>query len=188
MNLLDYFIIILMGLFAVRGVFRGFIRELASLIGVILGIFLGYFLEPKLSLLLKAYLADMPSLPLISFAVLFFMSIVFCNSLAWLFMHLSKKEVKGWGERASGSVLALLKGLVITFLFIVLLTFYVPSQAPLVTKSRMAPVIIKSYQSMVGVFSSRALQNWKQKIENTQKKITQTVTDTVQEIKPKNGK
>jgi hypothetical protein len=49
----------------------------------------------------------------------------------------------------------------------------------------MAPHIIKSYQSIVGVFSGRAVQNWKLKIENTQKKITQTVTDTVQEIKPK---
>jgi membrane protein required for colicin V production len=188
MNLLDYFIIILMAGFAIRGIFRGFIRELASLIGVILGIIVGYFLEPKLSLILKAYLADMPSLHLISFAVLFFMSIVFCNCLAWLFMHLSKKEVKGSGDRASGSILALLKGLVVTFLFIVLLTFYVPSQAPLVSKSKMAPYIIKSYQSIVGVFSRQALQNWKQKVENTQKKITQTVTDTVQEIKPKNGK
>jgi membrane protein required for colicin V production len=185
MNLLDYFIIVLMGLFALRGIFRGFIRELASLVGVVLGIFLGYFIEPKLSVMLKAYLADMASLPLISFAILFFMSILFCNCLAWLFMHLSKKEVKGWGNRVSGAILALLKGLVVIFLLIVLLTFYVPSQAPLVSKSKMAPYVIKSYQSMVGIFSKPALQNWKQKIDSTQKKITQTVTDKVQEIKPK---
>ena len=50
------------------------------------------------------------------------------------------------------------------YIAIIILTFYVPSKAPLITESLLAPWIIRSYQSIVGLVSPDHYNNWKKKI------------------------
>ena len=74
-----------------------------------------------------------------------------------------KKVLLGWADRTLGVGLALVKGIIITYFTIILLTFFVPSKTPLIAKSRLAPLIITSYQSMISLVSPGSYKKWKRK-------------------------
>lgn len=163
MNLLDMIIITAITLMIIRGIFRGFFRETGSLAGVILGIWLANRYQPQMTVYLQKYLPPGPYLPLIGFAFIFVIILLSCNLAGWSLKLVSKKIFFGWADRTLGAGLAVIKGLVLTYLVIVLLTFYLPSKTPLVAQSRLAPLVIRSYQSITGLISPGAYQKIKQK-------------------------
>lgn len=181
MNWLDVVIIATMGFLVVRGVFRGFFKEIASLAGVVLGIWLGNLLQPQLTAYLKTHFASLPALPLISFAAIFVAVVILCNLIGLALKGLLKKAFLGWADRALGVGLALVKGLIITYLGIVLLTFFVPGNAPIISRSKLAPLIVSSYQSMVGLISPDAYERWKKRFMDKQREMKETLKDKVQD-------
>jgi membrane protein required for colicin V production len=182
MNLLDIVIISAMVLLIVKGLLRGFIRETASLAGVVLGILLGHRFQPQLSAYLKPFLPQTSLLPVISFAVIFFVVLVSSNLLGYLFKLLFEKSFLGWLDRTLGVGLAVTKGIILTYLAIVLLTFFLPAKTPLIARSKLAPWIIVSYQSMIRLISPDHYQRWKQKILGKQEEGRKAVSEKVEEI------
>jgi membrane protein required for colicin V production len=163
MNPLDVIIVAAMVFFIVRAVFRGFFREVGSLAGIVLGIWLGAVYHPQVTAYLKQYVPAGKMLPLISFALVFALVVVLCNLAGWGLKTVMKKLLFGWADRGLGVGLAILKGILLAYLIIVLLTFYVPSQAPLIAESKLAPLIIRSYDSIIGFKSPASYQDWKRK-------------------------
>lgn len=151
MNILDIIIIAAVIFFLIRGIFRGIVREIGSLAGVVLGIWLANAYHPQLAGLLKGLIPPGKYLPLIAFALIFLVVLVLCNLLGWLFKKFFQKIFLGWVDRILGACLALLKGVFLSYLIIVLVTFLAPQDSSLVTKSRLAPAIITSYQAVVGL-------------------------------------
>ena len=151
MNLLDIIIIAAVVFFLIRGIFRGIVREIGSLAGVVLGIWLANAYHPQLAGLLKGLIPPGDYLPLIAFALIFLVVVVVCNLLGWLFKKFFQKIFLGWVDRILGACLALLKGILLSYLIIVLVTFLAPQGSPLVTQSRLAPFIVTSYQTIVGL-------------------------------------
>ncbi len=151
MNILDIVIIAAVLFFLIRGIFRGIIREIGSLAGVVLGIWLGNLYHPQVADFLKSFLPPGKFLPLIAFALIFLLVLVICNVLGWLFKKLFQKIFLGWVDRILGAGLALIKGILLSYLIIVLVTFFVPRDSTLVKESRLAPVVISAYQAMVSL-------------------------------------
>jgi len=163
MNILDMIIIGAMIFFIVRGIWRGFFREVGSLAGVILGIWLANKYQPQLTVFLKSHLSSGRFLSLISFGVIFFIVLIACNLAGSGLRFLVKKAFLGWADRGLGAALAVVKGIILTYLVIILLTFFLPAKAPLIAKSRLAPAIVTSYQSIMGLISAEAYNGWKNK-------------------------
>jgi membrane protein required for colicin V production len=161
MNILDMLIIGTMIFFIVRGIWRGFFREIGSLAGIVLGIWLGNRLEPRITLFLKSYMPSVHFLPLVSFALVFFLVLVVCNLFGWGLKTILNKAFLGWADRGLGAGLAVLKGVILTYLVIVLITFFAPAKTPLIVRSRLAPLVISSYQSMAGFVSRETSARWK---------------------------
>ena len=182
MNLLDYIIIIVMAILVVKGVIRGFIREALSLAGIGFGILLGIIYQPELTNFLKAYVPDGKYLPLLSLAAIFIFVFVFCNVLGWLLRLIFKKVLLGWLDRMLGAVFAVLKGIVIIYVSMVLITFFVPTKAPLIAGSTLAPWIIRSYQSIIGIISPDQYQNWKKKIAGETSTIGAKVSEKIKDV------
>ena len=179
MNILDYIIIIAMIYLIVKGILRGFIREISSLAGIILGIWLGNLFQPRVTELLRPYLPFTENIPLISFALIFVAIILLFNLLGWIIRLLFKKVFLGWLDRSLGASLAITKGIIITYLVIVMLTFFIPTQTPLIAGSKLAPWIIRSYQTMINFISPDHDQNWKRKIVGEQKKIREIISEKI---------
>ncbi len=164
MNLLDICIIITMVCLLIRGILRGCFREACSLAGIILGIWLAVLWYPQMTEYLKEYLPSGDFLPVISFALIFAGIYISCNLAGQALKGALKKALFGWADRTLGAALAILKGIVITYFFIVILTFFVPSKTSLIAKSKLAPLIVKSYQSLAGYLSPALDKDWKTKL------------------------
>lgn len=188
MNLLDIIIIAMMIFFMLRGLLRGFIREIASLAGVITGIWFANLFQPQLTDYLKSYLPPITSLPLISFVVIFVSVLIVSNLLGWFLKLSFRKADFGWADRTLGVGLATLKGVIIIYLVIVLLTFFVPAKSPLVTKSKLATSIIVSYQSMIRLISPDHYEKLKKKIMEKKKEMGEIVSEKIEDLAKKDGK
>ena len=153
MNLLDILILSTVLFFIIKGLIRGFIHEIASLAGVVLGVFLAARYQYEATEIIKQFLNPGPYLPLISFIVIFICVVVGCNLLGWLIRLALRKAPLGWVDRLLGLCFALIKGVVITYLVIVVLTFFLPSGTPLIARSRVCPWIVISYHNGEGVLT-----------------------------------
>jgi len=165
MNILDIIIVAAVIFFLIRGVFRGIVREIGSLAGVVLGIWLANAYHPTLALLLKSFIPPGKYLPLIAFALIFLVVLLLCNLMGWFFKKLFQKIFLGWVDRILGACLALVKGIVLSYLIIVLITFLVPQDSSLVKQSRLAPVIISAYQAMVELIPKGSHEKLKKSFE-----------------------
>lgn len=183
MNILDIFILCTIVFFLVQGVFRGFVREIASLAGVVLGILLGSRFQPQATALLKAHLPDFHYLPVVGFVLIFALVLIVCNLAGFTLSRLFKKALLGWVDRGLGVGLALVKGVILIYLIIVLLTFFLPAKAPLVAESRLAPWIIASYQSMIRLIPPEQYEAWKNRIFGKDEKTATVLPETLK----KNG-
>lgn len=172
MNILDIIIVAVLAFFLVRGIYRGFFREIGSLAGVILGIWLANLYQPRLTQLLGSFLPKGTFLPLISFALIFLLILVGCNLISWWLKMLFKKALLGGADRVVGAGVALLKGVIIIYFFILMMTFFFPSKSPLIAQSKMAPVIISSYQSMVNLISPDAYRRLKEQFMGPEQKMS----------------
>ncbi len=163
--------------------------EIASLAGVIVGIFLGLRLHPQMAEFLRSHLPsfDVSVLELISFAIIFSAVLILCNFVGWGFKTILKNTFLGWTDRGLGAGLAVLKGIIIIYLSIVMLTFFVPSKAPLVAKSKLAPLIISSYQSIVSLISPSYYQDWKRRFIEHKKRINEVVSKEIEDLTGKDG-
>ena len=175
MNILDIIIIAAIVFFLIRGIFRGIVREIGSLAGVVLGIWLANAYHPQLANLLKGLIPPGNYLPIIAFALIFLVVLVVCNLLGWVFKKFFQKIFLGWVDRILGACLALLKGIVLSYLIIVLVIFLAPQGSPLVTQSRLAPVIINSYKTIIGLippgFHEKLKKTFDQQKNNLQKVV-----------------
>ena len=168
-----------MAFLIVRGVFRGFFKEIGSLAGVILGICLASLYQPLLNGLLRSFLPSSKFLPLIGFAAIFIVVFVVCNLMGRGLKTLFKKAFVGWPDRFFGAGLATIKGLIIIYFGIVLFNFFLPSKAPLITKSKLAPFIITSYQSVIGVISPAFYHSLKSRFLGDEKGIGRNVSKKI---------
>ena len=186
MNLLDYIIIVVMTLLIVRGILRGFIREIFSLAGIVLGIWFAIVFQPQTTDFLRSYLPDGKYLPPLSIAVLFTAIFISSNIIGGAVKFLFRKASLGWLDRALGACLAVVKGIVIGYVAIIILTFFLPEKTPLIADSRLAPWVIKSYQSMVHLISPEHYRDWKKKIFGGKNSVGAIVNEKVKDVVKKN--
>jgi membrane protein required for colicin V production len=183
MNILDYIILGLIAFFVVKGIFRGFFREISSLAGIIFGIWIGNHYYLQMANLLKAYIPLDKSLSLISFLLLFIMVVIVFNLSGMLLHHFFKKLFIAWVDRGLGFGLALIKGIIISYLLIVLLIFFTPSKSPLIAKSTTARMVIVTYQSMSRLISPDLYKTWKKKIFKESKKVGKVLSEGKEAVK-----
>ena len=169
MNSLDAIIILVMVFLIARGIFRGILKEIMSILGIVGGIWLANKFQPSLTAQLRHMMPGLPMLSLVSFLSILVLVIISAAILGALLKSLSQKGPMGVVDRLFGAGLATAKGLIITYLGIVLLTFFLPAKTPLIAESKLAPVIISSYQRMVSIISPDFYEKWKEKFSHKAK-------------------
>jgi membrane protein required for colicin V production len=115
MNSLDTAILLIAALFFIRGIFRGFVFELVTVVGLILGYVISI---TYLSLLAGYILSFFPSAPesivnLVSFFVLFVGTNLLLRMVANIVTKTLKIAMLGWLNRLLGGILGMLKSIII---------------------------------------------------------------------------
>ena len=183
MNILDIIIVGLIAFFLIKGIFRGFFREIASLAGIISGLVIGNHYHLQVANYLKAYIPLEKPLPLIGFIILFIAAVIGFHLFGLLIHGLFKRLLIGWFDRTLGICFALIKGIIISYLLIVLLTFFVPSTSPLIASSKCARLVVITYQSMARLISPDIYQEWKAKISKKSEKVEKVISEGKEAIK-----
>lgn len=164
MNSLDISILALLLFFVIRGLMRGFFKEIASIVGILLGIYLGYtYQRPLTDIAVRLGLTQSPGLGLGCFLVTFLLSYVLVRVLAWLLTSLIGSGALGFANRVAGAGLAVLKAVLITCVGVALLNFVLPSDSSLLKGSRLAPLALRVYQGVSSKITPDMYKNWKQK-------------------------
>jgi membrane protein required for colicin V production len=141
MNAFDIFALIIVGYAFIRGIFRGLIKEMAAVVGVMAGFWGAYTYYPLLAGLLDPWIENPGYLKIVSFLVIFCAVLLVVSIVGVVIKYLLRVAFLGWLDRICGGLFGLLKAVLITAVVLMVLTAFLPKNAPLVRDSLTAPYI-----------------------------------------------
>ena len=153
MNAFDIFVVVVVGFCLIRGIFRGLIKELSSIIGVFAGFYGAYTYYVKLAQLLSRWISDTGYLNIFSFLLIFCCVFVIISVLGVVIKYLLNVAFLGWVDRICGAGFGLIKGVLIVAVVMISLTAFLPKGSPLIKKSLLAPHVALVSETMAKVVS-----------------------------------
>lgn len=193
MNGLDIFIIIVISLGLVRGFFRGFIKEVSSIVGVIAGFYGAYTYYQLLANYLNSWIGKWGIYVDIGSFCLIFCAIVSVTAvMAYVIREFLRVVFLGWVDRFFGVIFGAIKGFLVASVVFVVLTTFLPGEPEFITTSTLAPYVAH-VSEMATIFVSRELKGdlkikierirkvWEQQKVSVQKAVVERATETVQE-------
>ena len=148
MNTLDIIIICILGYCLIRGIFRGLIKELSSIIGVLAGFYAAYTYYLPVSGMLIQWMTNPAYRNILAFMIIFCGILLIVGILGVIIKYILKIASAGWIDRLLGTVFAVVKGVLISSVLLVILTAFLPKGASIVKKSVLAPHVIQISEKM----------------------------------------
>ena len=153
MNPLDMVIIVILGYCLIRGIFRGLVREISSIIGVLAGFYAAYSYYPLLAKPLARWISNTPYLNILSFMIIFCIIFILISILGIIIKYLLNIAFLGWVDRICGAGFGIIKGILIVSVVLISLTAFLPKGAPIIKNSLLAPHVTLISEKMVKVVS-----------------------------------
>ena len=169
MNPFDIFIIIIIAYSLIRGLFRGLVKEVSSIIGVLGGFYAAYSYYPMVAKLFANLITNSSYLNILSFLIVFCSVLIIISILGIVIKYLLNVAFLGWIDRACGLGFGLVKGLLIVTVLFIILTTFLPKGAPLVKKSILAPHVIWISEKMVNVVPKEMKKDFFVKLDEFKK-------------------
>jgi len=138
MNLLDYVLVAIIGYCLVRGIFRGLIKELSSIVGVMGGFYAAYTYYPQVARHLARWVTNPGYLSIISFLVIFILVFLVVSFTGLVIKYLMNIAFLGWTDRICGAVFGSAKGLLIVTVLLLVLVTFLPKNAAVLKRSWVA--------------------------------------------------
>lgn len=165
MNTLDIIICVILGFCFIRGIFRGLIREFASIIGVFAGLYGAYTFYPSLGDKLSFLIRNAAYQNIVAF-LLIFCAILFATGLLGnLIRYILKAVFVGWIDHIVGSLFGITKGLLIASVVLVVLTAFLPKKAPVIKQSVLAPYVIRISNELVEIMPNNLYEYFKENLK-----------------------
>ena len=169
MNPFDMLAIVILAFCVIRGIFRGLIKEISSIIGVFSGFYAAYTYYPAPAGLLSGWLSDPATVNIISFLLIFCTVFLLISIVGVVIKYVLNIAFLGWFDRLCGCGFGLVKGVLIVSVLLIIFTAFLPSGAPLVKNSVLAPTFSLVSEKMAKVVSKDMKQQFTEKIEELKK-------------------
>jgi membrane protein required for colicin V production len=169
MNLLDYILLAIAGYCLVRGVFRGLIKELTSIIGVMGGFYAAYSYYRQAAHHLSRWVTDPAYLNILSFFILFAAVFLVVSFIGVVLKYLMNITFLGWTDRVCGALFGATKGLLIAIVLVLVLTTFLPSNAAAIRNSRVARHTIQFSAYLVKLTPTEMKQGFDAKMKELNK-------------------
>ena len=186
MNTLDIIFLIILGTLLIRGMFRGLMREIASILGLVLGFFLANTYHAELVPYVQQFIETEGYAQALSYLAIFFGTMICVFIMATLFKQFLKLIMLGWFDRLGGGGLGFLKGLLLCSIILMVLTTFLSPNASVLKTSKVAPYISTVTQAitqflpedMQGEFRSKSSSlkglwhaDWMEKLKKKQEEL-----------------
>jgi len=128
--MLDFFILIILIIFSILGFFRGFKKEIRSLINLFIFIILSYFFAGDIGNYLISFLnIDLTNYPkfsnlIIGFILTFIISIILAFIFTSMFLTISQSLNNIFLDKILGLLFGLFKGVIIFILFVAFIDYF----------------------------------------------------------------
>jgi membrane protein required for colicin V production len=160
MNSIDVVILIIILLFTIRGLFRGFILELSTLIGLIIGYLAAITYLGLLSALLQSFIPSAPAavLNIISFSLIFIGINILLRIAANLITRTLKFAMLGWLNRLLGGLFGFVKSILILSIAVFLMSL-IPKSEEMFANSGLQNSILFPMLRLLGPELYEQIQN-----------------------------
>lgn len=165
MNPLDMLIIVILGYCLIRGVFRGLVKEISSIIGVLAGFYAAYSYYPLIAKPLARWISNTPYLNILSFMIIFCIIFFSISILGIIIKYLLNIAFLGWVDRICGAGFGIIKGILIVSVVLISLTAFLPKGAPIIKNSLLSPHVTLISEKMVKVVSKDMKQLYEAKVK-----------------------
>ena len=169
MNFFDITVIVILGYCLIRGIFRGLVKELSSIIGVFGGFYAAYTYYPILAKPLSKWIANTGYLNLLSFMIIFCGVFIIISILGIIINYLLKIVFLGWLDRVSGAMFGAVKGILIVSVLLIALTAFLPKGTPVIKDSLLSPYVTLVSEKMAKVISKDMKHDFSIKIATIKK-------------------
>ncbi len=153
MNPFDIVTIIILGYSLIRGLFRGLVKEMASIVGVLGGFYAAYTYYMVLGRLLSRLIKNTAYLNILSFLIIFCAVLIAVSVLGVIIKYLLNIAFLGWVDRIGGVVFGAVKAMLIVCILFITLTAFLPRGTPLIKNSVLAPHVSWVSENMAKVVS-----------------------------------
>ncbi|MEK6193171.1 MAG: CvpA family protein [Deltaproteobacteria bacterium] len=168
MTVLDVVMIVIVGFCLIRGIFRGLIKEISSIVGVLAGYYAAYTYYTYPSKILSKWLTDAGYINILSFFIIFCLVFLTISILGVIIKYLLSISFLGWVDRICGAGFGLIKGVLIAAILLVALTAFLPKGPPVVKKSFLAPHVVLISEAMSKVVPKQMKQQFNIKLKELQ--------------------
>lgn len=169
MNFFDIIVIVILGYCLIRGVFRGLIKELSSIIGVLGGFYAAFTYYMLVAKLLSKWITNTGYLNILSFLIIFCGVFIIISILGVIINYLLKIAFLSWLDRILGSVFGAMKGILIVSVLLIALTAFLPKGTPVIKDSLLSPYVILVSEKMSKVISKDMKHDFSTKIATIKK-------------------
>ena len=169
MNTFDIIVVVILAYSLLRGLFRGLLKEAASVAGVMGGFFLAYTFYATVA----GYLAGLVSNPayrnILAFLAIFCIVVITVNLIAVIVKYLMRIVFLGWLDRLGGFVFGAVKGALIVSVIFLALTAFLPKGTPLIRDSATAPYVALVAENLAALVSSDIKNEFTSKLDALKK-------------------
>lgn len=159
-DIFDIVMLLVVVLFAVKGLIRGLAAEVFSLVGVIAGVYVGFAYAPDVSVKIYEFFpgADPRLLSMVSIALIFFAVSIACGLVGKLFAALLSFAALGPLNYFCGFLVGGVKGLVVV-VFLVTLLEHIGTFFPMDLQASRAVTLVNGYLPMIQPYIQELLKN-----------------------------
>lgn len=169
MNPFDIVIVIILVVTLARGIFRGLVKESASIIGVLGGFYAAYSYYPLLARPLGQWIRPSGWANIVSFILIFAAIYLIVSILGVIIKYLLSIAFLGWVDRLCGALFGALKGGLICAVLLLALIAFLPASSTLVRTSLLSPYIKKITQPMARVVTQEMRQRYTKNAKEVEK-------------------
>lgn len=169
MNPFDIVIIVIVGYSLVRGLFRGLVKEVSSIIGVFGGFYAAYTYYGLLNKLLSKLIHDISYLNILSFMIIFCIVLIIVSVLGVIIKYLLNIAFLGWVDRIGGVIFGITKGVLVVSVLFIALTAFLPKGSAFIKKSVLAPHVSWVSEEMAKVVSKDMKKEFMSKLRELKK-------------------
>ncbi len=169
MNLLDTVFAVIAGYCLIRGVFRGLIKELSSIVGVMGGFYAAYSYYPYLVKHLSGWVINPGYQRIIGFLAIFVVVFFAVSFAGMVLKYLMNIAFLGWTDRVCGLLFGTLKGVLIISVLLLVLTTFLPKNAAIIKKSWVAHHMIPFSAYLVKITPEEMKRSFSVKVKELKK-------------------
>lgn len=169
MNPFDVLIVTILTYGLIRGIFRGLVREISSIVGVLGGFYAAYTYYPHVARWISPWISNQAYLNILSYMTIFSVVVVIVGMLAVVIKYLLNIAYLGWVDRVCGALFGVLKGVLVIAVLFIVLTAFLPKGTPFIKNATLSPYVATVSEVMAKVLSKEMKENYEMKIKDLKK-------------------